>query len=203
MNDASLQRRWTPPRSLLIALSLLIVGLNAFDGYATLRACRTLGAVELNPVMAALLSAGPWAFMTAKTLGVAAAILLLGYCLHHVRVRDSVRKAGWGGLIALNVVYAALTAWHLLVITGAIVPPEMGSAESKPALIGPVFLFRKWGGRGYGSSSFCQRFSRGMVAVASSLAFSPGRWSTRVMWLTDLSIMSFMLSCGSTKAPPA
>ncbi len=120
--------RWTPPLLPLVILTMLVVGLNAFDGYATLHACRTMGAVELNPVMAFLLSIGPSAFMSAKTLGVALALSVLAYCLHHPRVRDSVRKIGWGGLIALSAIYFALCVWHVLVMTGTVMPPEAAPA---------------------------------------------------------------------------
>jgi hypothetical protein len=127
VTTAQSTRRWVPPRLPLIILSLLVIGLNAFDGYATLRACRTMGAVELNPVMAALLAIGPGAFIAAKTLWVAAAILFLAWCLHHPRVRDRMRKVGWGGLIALCAVYTLLCGWHVLVMSGTVVPPEVGN----------------------------------------------------------------------------
>ena len=126
--------RWTPPRIPLAILSLLVVGLNAFDGLATLRACRVMGVEELNPVLAPILAfGGPVAFMAVKTLGVALAIAFLARAMHHPRVSSGMRKFAWGGLIVLNLVYSALFVWQILIMTGRISPPVVEYEQAQSA----------------------------------------------------------------------
>jgi uncharacterized protein DUF5658 len=99
----------TPPRvRLILLLYVLFITFHAFDAWSTVEAMRN-GAVELNPVMAALLARGTATFVVAK-MGVA---VVGGFVLAYFSRR---KRLAWYGLIGVTVVFGAVAAWHVALV---------------------------------------------------------------------------------------
>ncbi|HTK03978.1 MAG TPA: DUF5658 family protein [Candidatus Eisenbacteria bacterium] len=101
--------RWRAPRvRLIVLLYALLIVFNGFDAHSTLDAVR-LGAVELNPVMAALLTYGPWVFILAK-MGLACGFgLVLAYWSRRHRL-------AWYGLIGVTAIYGSVFIWQVALV---------------------------------------------------------------------------------------
>jgi hypothetical protein len=91
------------PRVLLVALAVLT--LNLVDGFATLRHLQ-LGAIEVNPLMRALLARGPITFLLGKHL--LASIGVIGIVAHSQH-RPARILLYWG----LLPVYAAIATYQV------------------------------------------------------------------------------------------
>jgi hypothetical protein len=83
----------------------LLLFLNAFDAYATVIAVTYMGAIEVNPLMAALLNIHPLVFLLVKLYGVAIPWLWLCMLVKHRIVQISV----W----LLTTMYSLLGLWHI------------------------------------------------------------------------------------------
>ncbi|HTM68658.1 MAG TPA: DUF5658 family protein [Candidatus Binatia bacterium] len=101
--------RWRAPRvRLIVLLYALLVVFNAFDARSTLDAVAR-GAVEINPVMAALLAHGPWAFLLAK-MGLACGFgLVLAFWSRRHRL-------AWYGLLAVTAIYGSVFIWQVALV---------------------------------------------------------------------------------------
>ena len=113
--------RWRAPRVRLITLLFaLLVVFNAFDAYSTIHAV-SLGAVELNPVMAFMLTRGTAAFLAVK-MG-----LICGFGLT-LAVLARRKRLAWYGLLGVTAVYAVVFIWQVaLALFGAHLSIEIPS----------------------------------------------------------------------------
>jgi hypothetical protein len=92
---------------LLLAVVVTLTGLNFLDAYFTVLFL-SYGGQELNPVVEALLTLGPWPFVLAKSLGV-------GVCVGFLTLTKNFLAARIG-LGVLCVGYGALLAWHFYLL---------------------------------------------------------------------------------------
>ncbi len=112
-----LRKPWTPPRVRLILLvSFLLLAANVFDTFATLAITRIVGiSEELNPLMYALLAAGPGWFAAVKIGHMLCMTALLAWQSNH-------RRLAWIGLCAVTVIYAILVTYQATLLL--LVPPS-------------------------------------------------------------------------------
>jgi len=101
--------RWRAPRvRLIVLLYVLLVVFNAFDAHSTIDAVAN-GAVELNPVMAALLAHGAWVFLVVK-MG-----MICGFGLM-LALYSRRKRLAWYGLLGVTTVYGIVFAWQVALV---------------------------------------------------------------------------------------
>jgi len=96
-------------RPVILTAAGIVIVLNLLDAMFTLAYTRAGVAIESNPLMGRMLTAGPLVFMLAKLALVSCGVFVLWRLRH--------RRSARIGLVAMSATYATLIVYHLSAAT--------------------------------------------------------------------------------------